>query len=72
MDADRSGVLVLRVWTETNAPELRARLIQTHDLDGAETSIAAAGIDGICEAVRGWLEQLAPRTAARDGGVTRG
>ncbi len=70
MDASRSGVLLLRVWTEPEVPELRARLIKAADADGAETSFVAAGIDGICEAVRSWLEQLGTRVPPRDGSVT--
>jgi hypothetical protein len=68
MGATRTGVLVLRVWAETEAPELRARLIESAGLDGAETSITAAGVDGICSAVRAWLEQI----AVRDASVTPG
>jgi hypothetical protein len=72
MDVSRSGVLLLRVWTEPEVPEMRARLIRAVDVEETETSVAAAGIDGICEAVRSWLEQLGTRIPARDGSVTPG
>lgn len=72
MDVSRSGVLLLRVWTEPEVPEMRARLIRAVDVEEAETSVVAAGIDGICEAVRSWLEQLGTRIPPRDGSVTPG
>jgi hypothetical protein len=72
METNRSGVLLLRVWSEPSAPELRARLIQAQDLEEAETSVAAAGVDGICDAVRAWLDQFAARIPLRDGSVTQG
>jgi hypothetical protein len=73
MNAPRTGVLVVRVWTEAGAPELRARLIETQGLDGGtETKVAAAGVDGICDAVRRWLEAVATRDAVRDVDVTPG
>ena len=72
MDAERTGVLVMRVWTEPGRPELRARLIETDGVDGGETTVAAAGIDAICDAVRAWLEPLAAAALGRDAGVTHG
>jgi hypothetical protein len=68
MESERTGVLVVRVWTEPGAPELRARLIETTGLDGVGSATAAAGIDAICAAVRAWLEPF----AAGDVHVTRG
>jgi len=67
-----TGVLVVRVWTEAGTPELRGRLIETHGLGGAETKVAAAGVDGICDAVRMWLEAVAVRDVLRDVDVTPG
>lgn len=58
-------VLVVRVWAEPGAPRLRARLMEAHGLEDGETK-AAAGIDGICDAVRTWLESV----AALDGVTT--
>ena len=64
MPAERTGVLVLRVWSEPGAPELRARLIESTDAFGGVTSgTAAAGVDAICAAVRAWLEPLAASAA---------
>jgi hypothetical protein len=62
-DAAPAGVLVVHVWTEQGMPELRARLIEAHGLEDARTGPAAAGVDGICDAVRAWLESL---VVARD------
>jgi hypothetical protein len=56
-------VLVVRVWTEPGAPELRARLIEARGLEDGETK-AAAGVDGICDAVRTWLESIVARSPA--------
>ncbi len=54
-----TGVCVIRVWVENEAPELRARLIMTLDITGGEESTATvAGPDGICNAVRDWLERF--------------
>ena len=51
-------VLVVRVWTEPGVPELRGRLVEARGLEDAQTK-AAAGVDGICDAVRTWLESIA-------------
>ena len=57
-DVAPAGVLVVHVWTEQGTPELRARLIEARGLEDARTGPAAAGVDGICDAVRAWLESL--------------
>ena len=54
---ERTGILVIRVWTEPGAPgRLRARLTQTGDLAEAATSLATASdVRGVCDAVEAWL-----------------
>ena len=54
---ERTGILVIRVWTEGDAPgRLRARLTQTGDLADAATSLATASdVRGVCDAVEAWL-----------------
>ena len=65
-----SAVLVVRVWTETASPTVRARLL---DASGTSASqpvnvVAAAGVDEICAAIREWIDQL----VGGDGAVTAG
>ena len=57
---ERTGVLVLRVWLEQDAPaSLQARLIQATDLGEAPTTLAtAAGVAGVRDAVEAWLERF--------------
>jgi hypothetical protein len=61
---ERTGVLVIRVWLEQEAPgRLRARLIQTADPGGTPATLAtAAGVAGIRDAVEAWLEQFLDRS----------
>jgi hypothetical protein len=56
----RSGVLLLRVWTEGPAPvALRVRI--THLLDVTESRqvvVTASSVDEVCIVVREWLEGI--------------
>jgi hypothetical protein len=70
MDGARTSVLVIRAWTEPGAPDVRARLIESDQVDGGEKTVAAAGVDAICQAVRVWLEPLVPGAGDRDAAVT--
>jgi hypothetical protein len=56
----RTGVLVIRVWQEQDAPgRLRARLTQAADLGEAPTTLAtAADVPGVCAAVEAWLRRF--------------
>jgi hypothetical protein len=58
--AQRTGILVVRVWLEQDAPgRLRARLTQATGLAEAPTSLAtAADVPGVCAAVEAWLRQF--------------
>jgi hypothetical protein len=63
-DDEHAAVAVIRVWREAGAEpgDLRARLTQTVDADapGWEERVAA-GEDGILDAVRAWLRDVAAR-----------
>jgi hypothetical protein len=58
--AQRTGILVVRVWLEQDAPgRLRARLTQAVDLAEAPASLARQPMcPGICAAVEAWLRQF--------------
>jgi hypothetical protein len=60
IEEERTGVLVLRAWVETDEePRLRVRIIRLVQGDAAEPlSAASATIDGVCAIVRCWLEEL--------------
>jgi hypothetical protein len=63
---ERTGVLVLRAWTEGEPPRLRVRITRVADVSsGAEDSIAVASVEEACAVVRRWLEAF-----VRDGFVT--
>lgn len=56
-DTDRTGVLVLRIWTESANRSLCARITSILDLDGgAQDSQAAASAEEILTAVRAWID----------------
>ncbi|HJU00821.1 MAG TPA: hypothetical protein VJ966_06390 [Actinomycetes bacterium] len=63
---ERTGILVIRVWTEAGSPgRLRARLTQTGDLaDPASTLATASDVHGVCDAVEAWLAQFLDPPAA--------
>jgi hypothetical protein len=60
---ERTGVLVIRAWIETNGEErLRARITQTIDIDQREqSSTIAATPDEITKAVSLWISALTKR-----------
>ena len=57
---ERTGILVIRVWLERDAPgQLRARLTQTGNLAEAATTLATASdVRAVCEAVEAWLRRF--------------
>lgn len=57
---ERSGVLVLRVWTEPETDAfLRAQITSERDLIASNRiTVAAAGLREIVDVVRGWLEDF--------------
>ena len=56
----RTGILVIRVWLEQDAPgRLRARLTQAADLGDPPTTLATtADVPGVCAAVEAWLRHF--------------
>jgi hypothetical protein len=57
---ERTGILVIRVWLEQDAPgRLRARLTQAADLGEPPTTLAtAADVPAVCAAVEAWLRRF--------------
>ena len=57
---ERTGILVIRVWLEQDAPgQLKARLIQAGNLGEAATTLATASdVPGVCDAVEVWLRRF--------------
>jgi Mg2+ and Co2+ transporter CorA len=56
---ERTGVLVIRAWVETNsADRLRARIMRAYDFDRPEQSILAASAEEITAAVAEWVAEL--------------
>ena len=57
---ERTGILVIRVWTERDAAgQLRARLTEAGDLgDPATTLTTASDVGGVCDAVETWLREF--------------
>jgi len=57
---DRSGVLVIRVWTEPHSGDVRARVTRKLDVLTDEEVVTVSGsVDEITETVREWLEKFA-------------
>jgi hypothetical protein len=56
-EAERTGVLVVRIWIESASGPLRARVTRTLDVEGGEeTSQVAATAEQILRLVRDWIE----------------
>jgi hypothetical protein len=56
--ADRTGVLIVRLWIEGNPHDgFRARITQTLDsTDDEQTMSTAANPDDLCAVVRTWVD----------------
>jgi hypothetical protein len=69
---ERTGILVIRVWTEPGAPgRLRARLTQAAGLGEPATTLATASdVPGVCDAVEAWLRAFLDPPPRGDAGVT--
>lgn len=68
--ADRTGVLILRLWIEANHETgLRARITQTLDTMSTEHSVAvASSTEDICSVVRSWVDEfVAPKPLDSSG-----
>ena len=58
---ERAAVLVIRAWVEGN--RLRARIVQTRDIESARTVESAVGSsEEIVRAVEEWLRSLGGET----------
>ncbi len=56
---ERSGVLLLRVWTETgSASDLRVRVLAAEPAGSPKVLAPRVGLDGLLEVVRAWVEEL--------------
>lgn len=64
--ADRTGVLILRLWVEGNPSDgFRARITQSLDASETERAVAMAGSsDDVCNVVREWINAFVTRTDA--------
>jgi hypothetical protein len=58
--SERTGVLIVRVWTEGDqGKDLRARITRSLDIAAAsEVVSAASSIDEVLAGVRSWLEEF--------------
>jgi hypothetical protein len=56
--ADRTGILILHLWVESNTPEgFRARITETVDTTGVEKTMATASSpEDVYSVVRSWVE----------------
>jgi len=55
---ERVGVIVVRVWVETDG-QPRARVTATTDVSTDDQTVSSAeGVEGIVAAVRSWLERF--------------
>jgi hypothetical protein len=54
---ERTGVLVVRIWTtEDDPPQIRARITRTVDVTAGEQVVSIAGtLEEVEDAVRSWL-----------------
>ncbi len=64
--ADRTGILIVRMWIEGNAHEgFRARITRTLDATGDEQGMATAATpDDIYAVVRTWVESFIEQETA--------
>ena len=56
--AERTGVLVVRIWTtEDEPPQIRARITRTIDVTAGEQVVSVVGsTEDVEETVRSWLK----------------
>jgi hypothetical protein len=62
-----TGMLVLRVWSEGDDGNLRARITDSSEVFSAEQRTVAGGVEEICAEVRAWLERLGDAGAVTHG-----
>ncbi len=61
--AERTGVLVVRIWTtEDDPPQIRARITRTVDVTAGEQVVSVAGtLEEVENAVHAWLRAFDAR-----------
>jgi hypothetical protein len=63
--ADRTGVMVVRIWIEGSGDSIRARLTETLDIvSSKESSRVVASEEEIIEGVRQWVRAFAGRNCS--------
>ena len=61
---ERTGVLVLLVWTESDqADSIRARVTTDDERAGPRTYVAGGGIDEVVDVIRRWVLAFLARSA---------
>ncbi len=58
---DRTGVLIIRAWTEPGSSKpLRAQVRISADVSiiGIERTLTLSQVDEVCDAVREWLDDI--------------
>ena len=60
MSSPRTGLLIIRAWTEpASSSPLRARLRLTTDVSaGFEREMTLADVEGVCTSVEAWLRDV--------------
>jgi hypothetical protein len=63
MNADPTGLLIIRAWTEPGSTKpLRAHIRRTNDVaDGVQRELTLADADAVCAVVHEWLDEMAAR-----------
>jgi hypothetical protein len=69
-----AALVVIRVWGDREAGGgVRARIIQTLDVETRRYSVVMAGsVDDVCAAVRRWLDEFVDTTMPPNGGDVDG
>ena len=64
MAHDRTGLLIIRAWTEDGASEpLRAQVRLSSDVSaGFERTLTLVRVDDVCAAVKEWLADILVET----------
>lgn len=65
MSRERTGVLVIRVWTDGEPPTVRARITHRSDVTGPDQTVTfASTVDDINAAVASWLQAFLDEQAS--------
>ena len=66
---ERTGVLVLRVWTETDKTDgVRARITTDGERTGRQTYVAGGSVEDVVGLVRHWVLAFLAQSAAETDG----